>query len=526
MLPAAARVLSARRLLAAVLAALSTALVMAPAGSDTGSFDHGVASRALARSAILWSRVDTPGEFRYRVSKQKNLSKPVAKGSVTADPEHDNTLKKFVRGLQPSTRYYFRFISDDSQSALGTFRTLPSGARLRDIELAISGDSDSLWDQSFDPEAEPHNDQVRPFEVLDRAREERPHLFVYMGDTIYSDSETGAPLAETIEEKWAKYRDNRLAATQGLLRKVSTWAVWDDHEVVNDFDGAVLDLDDSDLFDAGLGAFHDYWPIPKGRMYRKVDFGRQVDLIFLDERRYRDKSADEQPTPCRDSEGDLDLAPELPQDVRAGLGLAPVDPECLDHLHDPDRTMLGEKQLEWFKRQLRTSDARWKLVINQVPISQLFVRPYDRWEGYAHERNAILNLIDKRSIRGVVFLTTDLHANAGARVYKDIRREGAKPVTYEMITGPIQTCTLDCEVDHLLGFGSAGEILQATLINNDLVDADCVHMDHYAYGLVSTLDKADRLKLEWKSHTKHPDDPGGQDVPGCKDKRLKPSASG
>ena len=85
--------------------------------------------------------------------------------------------------------------------------------------------------------------------------------------------------------------------------------------------------------------------------------------------------------------------------------------------------MLGAEQLEWFKEQLKKSDAKWKLVINEVPIAELFVRPYDRWDGYEHERDHILNFIKNQEIKNVVLLTTDLHANGGpASTRKSLRR--------------------------------------------------------------------------------------------------------
>jgi alkaline phosphatase D len=524
---------TSKLLVAGALSAVMSGVLITPAAGVDANFPDGVASRASSRSAILWTRTDAPGEFKYRVSKQRDLTPAVAKGPVTADPDDDNTIKKTVKDLDPATRYYYRFISDNSQSSRGTFKTLPAASKVRDIEVAVTGDSDVLWTGApYDPEVEDGiAEQERPFSVLDRIREERPNLFIYMGDTMYSDTETETePLAETIEEKWEKYRENRLPATKSVLKKISTWAVWDDHEIVNDFDGAELINDDPDLFNAGLGAFRDYWPIPdRGKMYRKVDYGREIDMIFLDERRYREESADIAPTPCREGgTGSLDLAPTMPEEDRADdpLNLPPADPDCIALLKDPDRSMLGDEQLDWFKDKLRNSNARWKLVINEVPISELFVRPYDRWEGYLGERNKILSFINRRNIRGVVFLTTDLHANIGSHVYKSIANEDSKPITYESIVGPIQTCSLDCEVDKILGTGIGGETLRGFLENHDLTDADCINIDVYGYGLFSTRDRTDRLKLEYKSYEPRANGPGGKDVFGCPDEVLRPSVSG
>ena len=64
------------------------------------------------------------------------------------------------------------------------------------------------------------------------------------------------------------------------------------------------------------------------------------------------------------------------------------------------------------------------------------------------------------------------------------------------------------------------------LVDEGLADADCINIDLYAYGLVSTFDKTKRLRLEWKSHEPKPGKIGGEDVFGCEDKQLRPSVSG
>ena len=351
-----------------------------------------------------------------------------------------------------------------------------------------------MWTDHPDPDA-------RPFEVLRRIAEEAPDLFLYFGDTIYSDSETEAPLARTKAEKWAKYKKNRLPATRQVLRKVNTWVGWDDHEVINDFDGAELLLDDPQLLADGIQAFNDYWPVHEDVYYRKVDIGSEIDLIFLDERTYRTQSADEPDSPCRDEQGELDLAPMMPPEIRGQLGLGPTDPACIEHVIDPTRSMLGAVQLAWLKQTLLESDATWKLIVNQVPMTQIFVIPYDRWDGYIAEREDLLAYIRDNAVDNVVFLTTDIHANVGSRVYLDITEDDTTPVAYEIVAGPIQTCTLDCEVEKIRGEGQ-GAVLQRFLVTKGLIDADCIQINEYGYATVVIPKDASTLEAKWKSNRK------------------------
>lgn len=478
----------------------------------TVNFTHGVAARAGTNFAQLWTRSSLSGvEFQLTISDNANLSGGQV-FDVTSDAGHDNTVKKMVKGLEPNTRYWYQFSSELNESPLGTFRTFPLNDRARPFELAITGDSDELWQDH------PPGPPLRDFAVLDRVREDKPDMFIYMGDTIYSDSETGAPLAATLEEKWDKYKNNRLPATRMALKKLNTWTVWDDHEVVNDFAGAELSVDNPALFNAGVQAFNDYWPIAENRYYRKVNYGKNIDMIFLDERSYRTELADTEGDPCFPTGESVDLAPTMPEESRTELGLDPVDPACLAHIKDPTRTMLGEEQLAWFKDQLKNSDAKWKLIINEVGISQLFVRPYDRWEGYEHERNNILNFIKNQNIENTVFLTTDLHANVGGRLYKDITAKNGEPISYEMITGPIQTCDLDCEIDKILNSNLAGEFLTNFLQDEGLTDADCINIEKYAYGHITADADAKDLFLRWKSHV--PANGGGDTVFNCPNVKL------
>ena len=57
----------------------------------------------------------------------------------------------------------------------------------------------------------------------------------------------------------------------------------------------------------------------------------------------------------------------------------PVSPACLAAINDPNRTFLGESQLQRFLHDIRPSDARFKVIVNEMPIKQYYVLPYDNW---------------------------------------------------------------------------------------------------------------------------------------------------
>ena len=216
---------------------------------------------------------------------------------------------------------------------------------------------------------------------------------INLGDTIYSDSEVGgAPVARTVSEKWGKYKLGlALPALQKLRASAGLYSHWDDHEFINDFSRAEHG---GAIYAAGVKAFTDYAPVAKpsaNGLYRTFRWGKNLELFFLDERSFRSAKAAQV---CGG-----DLAPTAPQAVRDAFstlapGLKnPVSPACLAAINDPSRTMLGARQYAAFTKAIKASTATWKVIVNEVPIQQFYALPYDRWEGYAAERERLLRFL-------------------------------------------------------------------------------------------------------------------------------------
>jgi phosphodiesterase/alkaline phosphatase D-like protein len=163
--------------------------------------------------------------------------------------------------------------------------------------------------------------------------------------------------------------------------------------------------------------------------------------------------------------GGNDLAPTAPAAVRNGFAALapslanPVPAGCLERIQDPARTMIGTRQYARFTTAIAASKATWKVVVNEVPIQQFYALPYDRWEGYAAERERLLTFL-QANVRNVVFLTTDTHANFVNEVRLRTLEAGGPAGTgiFEVVTGPVATKTQNVEVDETLGrsgYGSA-----------------------------------------------------------------------
>ena len=483
-------------------------------------FTHGVASGDVTPiSAVLWTRVDQEAGLRVQVST--NPAFPLRNTRTfraAASADNDFTAKVIAAPLIPNRTYFYRWVRGPSMSQVGEFKTAPLPFRPADARFAFSGDSDGtkVGGVPF----------FNNFEVLAAIGAENPDFWVYLGDTIYSDSGLraaaglGGP-AMTLQEYRDTYKVNReYANLLDLLKSTSTYAIWDDHEVQNDFDGQTVD---PARFANGREAFLEYMPMLElhlpdpgcadDPLFRAFRWGKDVDVIVLDERSCR--SADVTAA-CLVQLGpgvfQPDLAPTLPTFLRVQFGallppplnllLQPSPPAgCLAAINDPSRTMLGDVQKTALKAILEHSNAKFKFIVNEVPIQQFYALPYDRWEGYGAERSELLNFIRTNSIDNVAFLTTDTHANLINEVFVD-RFADPAPIADEFVTGPIATNTFEAEIRAFFGGGPLGDL--GVLAFNQIltiVGVDCRDLDANSYGLVDVDASAGTATVTLKDDT-------------------------
>jgi alkaline phosphatase D len=485
--------MTARR---AALAALVVASAM-PAGAAQAAspFAYGVAAGEVsAHSALLWTRAAQPGEVKLRVGHRTFTL-------VAADAD-DLTVQRKVTGLKAGTAYSYAFTQAGHRSATGHFRTAPAPGRNAPISFAFSGDADA---QPATPGGPPAYNR---FEVYDRMAREHNAFNINVGDTIYSDSEVpGVPPALTVADKWAKYRQN---LALGNLRKVRAAAAmynhWDDHEFINDF---TRDESGGTIYDAGAQAFRDYMPVtftPASGIYRSFRWGRNLEVFFLDERSFRSAKASANHACDNPDTGAPDLAPALPQRLRDFFGVIepsfkrPTSPGCLATLNDPARTMLGADQLARFERAIKGSKATWKVIVNEVPIQQLYALPYDRWEGYEAERLELVHFL-ARNVRNAVFLSTDHHANLVNTIkYTTLEDAGVKDSgIYDFATGPVATRTFAREIDDAIGRPGTADLVRGAFFKPappNGIGMKCAALDSYSYAQIRVTAKRFRLALK------------------------------
>lgn len=422
--------------------AILLAAVSVGAADEPAAFPLGVAAGDVtASSAVLWTKAAGGAEVTLELASTADFAPPLTFVAwATSRSAHDDTIKIDVTGLAPATTYFYRFIStpEFAISRTGRFTTLAAATDAAPLSFVFSGDT---------------NYSFAPFTVVEDMAAENAELFIWFGDTIYGDVPSGGlGAAVTLDDYWAKYRQIRSeTGIRDVLAKMALLTGGDDHEVRNDYAGTDPRLDPLQR-SAGLQAFFDYMPIRENpaepfRMYRRFRAGANVEFFMLDGRQYRDPSVKAECNSNPDPYGFL-LGPLSRRD------------DCVDLLTDPARTMLGAAQYEWLTTGLLESTAAVKFIVNNVPLSYVGPYPYDRWDGYDGERRRLLEFIDQNAIDGVVFLTTDIHANAYnpdvLAYFRARRSDYALPgnvAVPEIIVGPLGNATFHQSVT------GAGDVL-------------------------------------------------------------------
>jgi alkaline phosphatase D len=378
---------------------------------------HGVASGDLtSRSARIWLRTSGPAQVELEWAPDGRDRGDSRAPVFSTTQERDFTASVPVQNLLPATRYRYMVKARRTdqrsprdvleESGTGVFSTPPSD----DVSAPLT----FLWSGDLGGQKRCRDTWVG-YPIFYRMLQVKPDFAILLGDTIYGDDVCPAPpnapgsefAAATLDQFRAKHRYQRESASvQRFLAAIPVYAIWDDHEVRNNFSGP-----HDPLMPAGRQAFLEYWPVSTppedpARLYRKFRRGADAEFFVLDTRQYRDRNA---------------------------------DPD------GPAKTMLGTAQRDWLIDGLTRSTATWKFIVTSVPLSNpkggtAQMPGNDSWAravdgtGFQTELRAIVNAILKGRVRNVVWLAGDVHYTQ-ANAY-DPNGDGT-PDFHEFIAGPL-----------------------------------------------------------------------------------------
>ena len=392
-------------------------------GVTDEAFSLGVASGdPLPDGVMLWTRLapdplhgggmpDRPIPVEYEVAHDEAFKNVVRRGSSTATPALAHSVHADVRGLDPGRDYFYRFRAGTALSPIGRARTAPalqsSPARLR-LAIANCQDFQNGYWPAFIAMAQ---------EDLDFVLHVGDYIYEYDPKSKYADRKHTTPQTpgldqlQTLEDYRARYSQYKLdPALQAVHTAFPMIAVWDDHEVENNYAGLIDELDKGAAHQNpeqfaqqrahAYQAYYEHMPIrisyqqgsPNVRIYRQFDFGKLVSMPLLDTRQYRTDQPGGYP-------GDFG-------DARPGE-------------QNTSGTLMGDAQEAWLMDQLKSSTATWNIIGQQTMMAQLHgtITPptvlanMDDWDGYVPARTRLLTKIRDAKIRNPVVLSGDFHTS-------------------------------------------------------------------------------------------------------------------
>ena len=374
-------------------------------------FTLGVASGdPTPDGVVLWTRLApdplngggmpaVPVLVRWRLATDAAMHHVVRGGLAIAWPSLAHSVHVEVRGLVPGTWYFYQFSIGSEESRVGRTRTLPAyGTAPNSLSFGVVSCQD--WQNGY-------------YGAYRNLAQEDFDLVLHLGDYIYEGGpKAGAPRQhdgpevnslESYRNRYALYKsDLHLQAAHAAC----PWlAVPDDHEVDNDYAGAVPEGGGDPIAFLqrranAYRAYYEHMPLrhtsfpagPLMRLYRGLTWGSLVQFSALDTRQYRTDQ------PCNDTFG----------------------PRCAGALAE-SQTMTGAAQEAWLLGRLDRSAARWNVVAQQTMFGQFDFNAnpdagrelylMDQWDGYVAARNRITRFLEARRPSNPIVLTGDIHSS-------------------------------------------------------------------------------------------------------------------
>jgi alkaline phosphatase D len=227
-------------------------------------------------------------------------------------------------------------------------------------------------------------------------------------------------------QRYAQYKTD--PDLQGAHAAAPWLTVFDDHELVDNWAGVTSHQPQPAVLArrvAALQAYYENMPLrrssmPRGinmQLYRRVHWGGLATFHMLDTRQYRSDQ------PCGD-------------EIRS---------DCIDRIL-PVATLTGAEQERWLLNGFQESQARWDVLGQQVFFAQVELTPGpgrgfnpDAWDGYAANRDRIVDGVVHSPVRNTVVLTGDVHSHWAAEVHSRAGDPASPVVATELVTTSISS---------------------------------------------------------------------------------------
>ena len=344
-----------------------------------------MAGDATDTSVMFWTKHDGDSAVTLRVLEMDGSRIAAVRFNGRVTPSGAGFVRAIVTGLRPNKQHLYAFLvgpasAPTGRSSVGRVQTAIAADSL--VPIVFGGTSCT-------------NQNARPYPVHQAASADNLDFFIHAGDHIYADYGDNAV---TLPEYRAKYSASWAASGMRALHGATgQYLTWDDHEVFNNWNPETTSRA---RVAAARAAFFEHRATRRNttdpdRIWRSFRWGRTAEVFILD---------------CRG---------ERRPSTRSG---------------DPSRSSvyISRAQMDWLKSGLRSSPCVFKFIVNSVPIVDRAGGDGDNWNGYASQRREILNHIANNRLRGVVWLSGDVHFGGVCQV----EDTGPWSGIWEVIMGP------------------------------------------------------------------------------------------
>ena len=381
-------------------------------------------------SVLVWVQTNKGGLIQLEYWKSGSPEKKWYSRTLTTSYESGYTAKLLAReGIDPGTRYDYRILVGESKKAVQpTFSenykiqgeiplSFQSKPRWRWIPNDTTNEKHTIFDfriamgscayiNQKGTDREGGGKYGGQYQIFESIYEKKPDLMLWLGDNVYY-RENDFESREGLIERWT--HDRQIPELSPLFGNTINYATWDDHDYGPNNIGRNYWLKDqaTEVFQLMWGNPSAGLPETPG-IFTYLNWG-DVNIYLLDNRTY--------------------LTPSESKPEEFGR----------------NKALLGKKQVDWLIDHLawnlsqsandfKSYPARFNLIVLGSSVLSESGNP-DGYRNFPEEWQYLMDRIVSEKIRGVIFLTGDIHSgevNKIQHVWKDLNL-----TMYEVTSSPL-----------------------------------------------------------------------------------------
>ena len=381
-------------------------------------------------SVLVWVQTNKGGLIQLEYWKSGSPEKKWYSRTLTTNYESGYTAKLLAReGIDPGTRYDYRILVGESKKAVQptfseTYKiqgmiplSFQSKPRWRWIPDDATNEKHTIFDfriamgsctyiNQKGTDREGGGKYGGQYQIFESIYEKKPDLMLWLGDNVYY-RENDFESREGLIERWT--HDRQTPELSPLFGNTINYATWDDHDYGPNNIGRNYWLKDQ-----ATEVFQLMWGNPSAGLpeipgiFTYLNWG-DVNIYLLDNRTYLTPS---------------ESKPEEFGQNKALLGKKQVD-WLIDHL---------AWNLSQSANDFKSYPARFNLIVLGSSVLSESGNP-DGYRNFPEEWQYLMDRIVSEKIRGVIFLTGDIHSgevNKIQHVWKD-----RNLTMYEVTSSPL-----------------------------------------------------------------------------------------